>query len=116
MITRSGKSFAVALAIFGLAVTATMAARHGQEQKPSETRLTQGRDGQSPVATFDEPESNNPEKRVHRLEKGRHYDKLNRVFEEEPGVEVHPMSDHWSAGLDTIPIADSDVVVSGDVV
>jgi hypothetical protein len=110
----TGKSFALAFA-FCLVVITAMAARRGQEQKSSGTPPPrQDRTEQVPVAAFDAPEPNTDAERAYRLEKGRHYDNMNLVYEQPD--EVWSKSDHWHRDLDAIPVAQSDLVVSANVV
>jgi hypothetical protein len=78
-------------------------------------KLPVAQDEQVPIASFDEAEPATREERSKRLEKSRHYNNLNLVYEQMPGFEVRPKSDHWHLGLDSIPVTKSDLIITGTV-
>lgn len=72
-------------------------------------------DEQVPIAEFDEAEPAKPAERSKRQEKSRRYNNLNFVFELPPGWEVHDKSGHWHLDLDSIPAAQSSLIITGTV-
>ena len=88
-----------------------------QAQKIQQTStIKQDEDEQAPIATFDEPVPAKVEERSRRLEKGKYFNNLNLVSEQLPGVEIRQKSDHWHLGFDSIPVGQSDVILTGTVI
>lgn len=99
-----------------VAVTATPTWTRQQDGQPSEAKKKEAEDDKAPVATFNEARPATPEEGGRRREKGKRYDGLGVVVEQEPGIVVRPRSAHWTARVPAIPASQSDVVVVGEVV
>lgn len=96
-------------------VTAMPTWTHPQDGRPSGATKKEAEDDAAPVATFNEAGPATPEERQKRNEKGRRYDGLGLVVEQEPGIVVRPRSANWTARVPAIPASQSDVVVVGEV-
>jgi hypothetical protein len=74
-------------------------------------------DADTPTVDYAAPESSDPKVRARRRANGKRYDhgRPEKVEEMSNGVAPLPISVHWWAGLEALPVAQSDVVVLGEV-
>lgn len=104
----------VALAI---AVATAVAALRGLDSSNSANLMEQQGEmvdeSQFPIADYTAPEPADPEKRAKRQAEGRKYNKSKLPVDEAPDTTYG--STHWAEGLSAIPVAESNIIVIGDV-
>jgi hypothetical protein len=80
---------------------------------PTEQEITE----QLPIADATAPEPTDPDKRAKRQKKSKRYDSLgSEQIKEAPYPYQRTWSTHWWQGLSAIPVAQSDIVLIGEII
>jgi len=110
------------LTVLSIAMVTAMATLRGQTQnnRPSLNSQSsqESAEEQIPIVDFIAPEPADPDTRARRKAKGKRYDKgrPEKVEELPDQITPLPLIAHWWQGLPALPVAQSDVIVLGEII